>query len=55
MTLVYVGTYTRNTALEGVYVYDLDLDSGMLQHLPTATGVENPRYLALCPDGSRPR
>ncbi len=47
-TLVVVGTYTRKES-EGIYVYALDPESGALSHLATATGVENPSFLAIHP------
>jgi 6-phosphogluconolactonase len=51
MTRVYVGTYTHDSRSEGIYVYDLDLESGALTHVSTATGVSNPSYLTLSADG----
>ena len=45
--LVYVGTYTRNTKSEGVYLYRLDLSDGSLRHAGTTAGVVNPSYLTV--------
>lgn len=47
-TLVFVGTYTRKES-EGIYVYELDPESGALSHRATATGVDNPSFLAIHP------
>ena len=49
--LVYVGTYTRGTKSKGIYVYRLDLASGVLTPVGTAAGAENPSFLAIRPDG----
>ena len=46
---VYVGTYTWRGS-EGIYVYQLDLSTGVLESLGTAPKVENPSFLALAPD-----
>ena len=48
--LVYVGTYTRKDS-EGIYVYRLDQASGALQLTSTATGLDNPSFLTLGPQG----
>lgn len=44
--LVYIGTYTKDGS-EGIYVYELNMQTGSLEHRSTATGIENPTYLAL--------
>lgn len=51
--LVYVGTYTEapQGQAEGVYVCRVEPQSGALTILHTASGVANPSYLALGPDG----
>ena len=46
--LVYVGTYTHGKS-EGIYVYRLDPISGALKFTGTASGVDNPSFLAICP------
>ncbi|MBX3058432.1 MAG: lactonase family protein, partial [Anaerolineae bacterium] len=58
MTLlrVYVGTYTRREPhvdgkAAGIYVYTLDAETGQLVYQSTATGVVNPSYLTLAPQG----
>ena len=48
---VYVGTYTRGTS-KGIYLYHLDLISGVLKPDGCAAEVANPSFLALHP--SRP-
>ena len=45
---VFVGTYTRG-ASEGIYVYRLDLATGVLGYTDKATGVENPSFLDIHP------
>jgi len=60
-TLVYVGTYTETIRFgsgkilegkgEGIYAYRLDQSSGALEWVGTTTGVSNPSYLALGPEG----
>ena len=47
---VYVGTYTDGDS-EGIYVYRLDGSSGALAYESKATGVENPSFLAIGPQG----
>ncbi|MGH1362770.1 MAG: lactonase family protein [Calditrichia bacterium] len=47
--LLYVGTYTGGES-EGIYVYNMNLDSGELSLKHTVSGVENPSYLAIHPD-----
>lgn len=49
-TLVYVGTYTRGRS-EGIYVYRLDPSSGALEFASEVTGIDNPSFLALHPQG----
>ncbi len=47
---VYIGTYTWNES-EGIYVYRLDSSSGTLAYESKATGLENPTFLAVEPQG----
>jgi 6-phosphogluconolactonase len=57
MTRLYVGTYTRpapylaETNGEGLYVLDYDEASGTVEPRQTVTGIENPSFLCLSPDG----
>ena len=54
--LVYVGTYTEPIRFgtgrilqgkgEGIYIYRLDLSSGVMERIGKATGITNPSYLA---------
>lgn len=51
---VYIGTYTEKLPFvdgkaEGIYVCSLNMESGALSHLSTATGPRNPSYLAIDP------
>lgn len=55
--LTIIGTYTRPIKFgtgqilegkgEGIYLYDLDLETGLLTHLHTITDAVNPSYLVL--------
>jgi len=47
---VYIGTYTRGDS-EGIYVYRMDLDAGTLESVGVQSGVENPTFLAIHPNG----
>jgi 6-phosphogluconolactonase len=49
---VYVGTYTRGTGSEGIYVCRLDNESGKLELVSVAEGVDNPSFVAIHPSGS---
>ena len=46
--LIYVGTYTKKGS-EGIYVYRFDPDTGALDLLSKATGLDNPSFLAIHP------
>ncbi len=48
--LVFIGTYTR-TGSEGIYTYRMDPESGALERLSVISGIENPSFLALHPNG----
>jgi 6-phosphogluconolactonase len=58
--LIYVGTYTEPIRFgtgkilegkgEGIYLFKMDLSSGLLTHRMTIKDVVNPSYLALSPD-----
>jgi 6-phosphogluconolactonase len=60
-TLVYIGTYTETIRFgtgeifsgkgEGIHIFDLDPDAGVLQPRHTAKGIKNPSYLAFHPSG----
>ena len=47
---VYIGTYTWNES-KGIYVYRLDSSSGTLKYESKETGLENPTFLAIEPQG----
>ena len=48
---VFIGTYTRGTRSEGIYVHRFDPESGALTPASVASGAENPSFLALRPGG----
>ena len=48
--LVYVGTYTSRGA-EGIYAYRYDPTAGTLSPLGVTSGIVNPTFLAIHPDG----
>ena len=47
---VYVGTYTHGDS-EGIYVYELDNETGALEYSSKITGVVNPSFLDIHPSG----
>ena len=54
---VYFGTYTMKVGhvdgkAEGIYVYRMDPDSGALESVTKISGVVNPSFLAIHPNGS---
>ena len=49
-TFAYVGTYTGPGKGDGIYIYRVDTSSGKLTHIDTATGIENPTFLAIHPN-----
>ena len=51
MLRVYIGTYTRGTSSQGIYVADLDPATGALRNLRLAGEAVNPSFLAIHPDG----
>ena len=51
MLTVFIGTYTRGTRSEGIYVHRFDPESGALAPVSVASGAENPSFLALHPGG----
>ena len=50
---VYIGTYTRGSASEGIYLSLLDTESGALSAPKLVAKADNPSFLTLTPDGSR--
>ncbi len=56
-TLLFVGTYTEplphvpTAHAEGIYTYSFDPATGKLDHLSTASGIDNPTYAAVDPSG----
>ena len=47
---IYVGTYTKGVS-EGIYVYKFDTSVGSIEYLSTVTGIENPSFQAIDPNG----
>jgi len=47
---VYVGTYNRGQSRPGIHIFRMDLASGALSPAGTATGCENPTFLAIHPN-----
>ncbi len=45
-----VGTYTNPGKSEGIYLYDMDMEHGIITQKSVAKGVQNPSYLALTSD-----
>ena len=46
---VFIGTYTQTTS-KGIYVYDVDTDSGVMEYVSHVGGITNPSFLVLTPD-----
>lgn len=53
MTFLYVGAYTEppQGRAEGIGVYRFEHETGSLDHVQTVTGITNPSFLAISPDG----
>ncbi len=47
----YLGTYTRESASDGIYTATFDSETGEIDGLELAAEANNPNYLALSPDG----
>ena len=46
---VFVGTYTQTTS-KGIYVYDVDTATGVMEYVSHVGGITNPSFLCLTPD-----
>lgn len=46
---VYVGTFTGETGAKGIYVFNLDANSGAMEHRQTVPGLISPSFLAFHP------
>ncbi|MDE2728365.1 MAG: beta-propeller fold lactonase family protein, partial [Gemmatimonadota bacterium] len=46
---VFVGTYTQTTS-KGIYVYDVDTATGVMEYVSHVGGITNPSFLVLTPD-----
>lgn len=49
--LVYIGTYTRTGKSKGIYAYRLDQSTGRLSYAGVTSGVSNPSFVAIHPNG----
>ncbi|WP_343679387.1 lactonase family protein [Chryseobacterium arthrosphaerae] len=50
-TYVFFGSFNRDKNTEGIYVYQLDTIRGKLSKVTSFTGILNPSFLTLSPDG----
>lgn len=50
-TYVFFGSFNRDKATEGIYVYQLDPNSGNLSKITTVKNILNPSYLTISPNG----
>lgn len=50
-TYAFFGSFNRDKNTEGIYVYELDTISGKLSKVTSYTGILNPSFLTLSPNG----
>jgi 6-phosphogluconolactonase len=50
-TCIFIGSYNWDKTTEGIYVYELDTVNGTLSKITTFTGIANPSYLTVSPNG----
>ncbi|MCE3076007.1 lactonase family protein [Chryseobacterium gwangjuense] len=50
-TYAFFGSFNRDKDTEGLYVYELDTIKGKLSKITSYTGILNPSFLTLSPDG----
>ncbi|GJN58190.1 hypothetical protein ELAN_17450 [Elizabethkingia anophelis] len=50
-TYVFFGSFNWHKKAEGLYVYQLNINSGKLTKVTSVKGILNPSYLTLSPDG----
>lgn len=50
-TYVFLGSFNRDKTTEGLYVYQLDHNSGNLSKITTVKNILNPSYLTVSPNG----
>ncbi|MET3538642.1 lactonase family protein [Chryseobacterium limigenitum] len=50
-TYAFFGSFNRDKNIEGIFVYELDTISGNLSKVTTVTGILNPSFLTLSPNG----
>jgi 6-phosphogluconolactonase len=48
---VFIGSYNKKKANNGIYVYTLDTASGSLKKIAAVRNIHNPSYITLSPDG----
>ena len=50
-TCVFIGSFNWDKTTEGIYVYELDMIKGTLSKITSFTGIANPSYLTVSPNG----
>ena len=50
-TCVFIGSFNWDKDTEGIYVYELDTVKGSLKKITSYTGISNPSFLTVSPDG----
>lgn len=50
-TYAFFGSFNRDKDTEGLYVYELDTLSGKLSKITSFTGILNPSFLTVSPNG----
>ncbi|MCF6404332.1 lactonase family protein [Chitinophaga filiformis] len=50
-TYLFVGSYNDAKDKDGIYIYRMDMETGRLDKVCTFSGIMNPSYLILSPDG----
>jgi 6-phosphogluconolactonase len=50
-TCVFIGSFNWDKTTEGIYVYELDTINGILTKITSFTGIANPSFLTVSPNG----
>ena len=50
-TYVFFGSFNWEKETEGIYVYELNTQNGKLSKIASVSGISNPSFIALSPDG----
>ncbi|WP_291963281.1 beta-propeller fold lactonase family protein, partial [Maribacter sp.] len=50
-TLLFVGSFTEGIASTGIYIYELDTETGGLSLLNSEQNLINPSFLKIAPNG----